>query len=396
MIGTLFAERFRLDRVVGQGGMAIVYAAYDRETSQDVAVKIAAKDTPNASARFLREIQALALLHHPHIIALLTSGETATHHYFVMPLLSGQSVRLLVPPALSIPLAVRATLQIAQALAHCHAAGVVHRDIKPHNLLVQTTDPLHLYLSDFGIARIMDQGHLTAEGTAIGTPEYIAPEQVKGDEVDGRADLYGLGCVLYELLTGQKPFLIDGMNDGVGHPIAYAYQHLHAPFPDVWDLNPRVPVDLRQLIASMTQKEKEKRISTAAQVIYQLTPLLSSDRPSGSLPAKGSLTVRSLIDPALIDPPSRPLPPSEPLVTPRFVRQRRGDEQPIPRSVPLSGPLTPTHTPAPEPVAPVETIPVSFPMSGTPRASSRFLVWLVLAIGETGVLFWLIRGLLHR
>src|SRR5688572_10951794 len=211
--GTVLSGRYRLGRELGRGGMATVYLAEDLKHRRDVAVKIlsTAVSASLAHDRFLREIEVAARLNHPHIVALFDSGVEGDSLYYVMPRITGESLRALLvrQKQLSVPEALRLTHQIASALGHAHASGVVHRDIKPENILL--SDGIAV-VADFGISRAIDAsmtgggGSVTQAGLVLGTPQYMSPEQATGDAIDGRSDLYSLACVLFEMLGGRPPF----------------------------------------------------------------------------------------------------------------------------------------------------------------------------------------------
>src|SRR2546426_6473642 len=205
------AERYTINRELGRGGMATVYLAEDLKHRRLVALKVLSPDLGAALGkdRFLREIDIAARLTHPHILPLHDSGEADGLLYYVMPFVEGQTLRGRLEREKQLPLedALAITRDIAGALSYAHSHGVVHRDIKPENILFQVG---HAVVSDFGIARAITAAagaRLTETGIAIGTPGYMSPEQASGREpVDGRSDLYSLGCVLYEMLAGEPPF----------------------------------------------------------------------------------------------------------------------------------------------------------------------------------------------
>jgi serine/threonine protein kinase/Flp pilus assembly protein TadD len=207
---TALAHRYRFDRELGRGGMATVYLAHDERHDRPVAIKVLAQ--PSASTvgdeRFTREIRIAAQLSHPHILSLYDSGEAGGYRYYVMPFVAGESLRDRLQRDQRLPVgeAVTITREVAEALDYAHRAGIVHRDIKPENILLHEG---HAVVADFGIARPVSRSEtssLTETGVVIGTPAYLSPEQVTGEELDGRSDLYSLGCVLYECLTGEAPF----------------------------------------------------------------------------------------------------------------------------------------------------------------------------------------------
>jgi serine/threonine-protein kinase len=204
------ADRYRIERELGSGGMATVYLARDLRHDRNVAIKVLHPELAAAlgAERFLAEIKTTARLQHPHILPLLDSGD-AGGLYYVMPYVSGETLRSRLERERQLPVdeAVRIAREVADALAHAHAASVVHRDIKPENILLQDG---HARVADFGIALAVEHAsgaRLTQTGLSVGTPQYMAPEQAMGERtIDARADIYSLGCVLYEMLTGEPPF----------------------------------------------------------------------------------------------------------------------------------------------------------------------------------------------
>src|SRR5438309_7067850 len=204
------ADRYDLEREVGRGGMATVYLARDRKHDREVAVKVV---RPEISAvigaeRFLQEIRLTAHLQHPHILPLYDSGSVEGWLYYVMPYVAGESLRALLDRErqLSVESAIALTQALAQALDYAHRQGVIHRDLKPENVLLQDGQPL---LADFGIALALAAAggdRLTQTGISVGTPQYMSPEQAAGEQqLDGRTDIYALGCVAYEMLAGVPP-----------------------------------------------------------------------------------------------------------------------------------------------------------------------------------------------
>jgi eukaryotic-like serine/threonine-protein kinase len=207
------ADRYRIERQLGSGGMATVFLAEDLKHHRLVALKVLRPELTAGLGpeRFLREIEVAAHLQHPHILPLFDSGQLADASgllYYVMPYVEGESLRQRIDRERQLPIseAVRLAMEVADGLAAAHARGIVHRDIKPENILLQGG---HAVIADFGLARALTAaagGQLTESGMALGTPHYMSPEQATGSEVDGRTDIYALGCVLYEMLTGTPPF----------------------------------------------------------------------------------------------------------------------------------------------------------------------------------------------
>src|SRR5919204_4758585 len=210
MIGALIAERYELQELVGTGGMSSVYRAHDRQLERLVALKLLHDrylGDEDAVERFKREARSAAALSHPNIVTVIDRGEHEGRPFIVFEYVVGQSLkqRIVEQGPMPVPEALRLALQIGGALAFAHEHGLVHRDVKPQNVLV--SDDGLAKMTDFGIARSLDvKRGLTQTGTVLGTSEYIAPEQAQGAGVDERTDVYSLGVVLYELLTGTVPF----------------------------------------------------------------------------------------------------------------------------------------------------------------------------------------------
>jgi serine/threonine-protein kinase len=204
-------ERYQIDRQIGQGGMATVFVAEDARYGRQVAIKVLNPDLASSlgAERFEREIQVLAKLNHPHILPVLDSGESHGLFYYVMPFVEGESLRSRLDRDGQLPVdeAIAITCDVADALSHAHSHGIIHRDIKPDNILIHGG---HAVVADFGIARLVnDPGtaqKLTMTGMSVGTAAYMSPEQAVGEKVDARSDVYSLACMLYELLAGEPPF----------------------------------------------------------------------------------------------------------------------------------------------------------------------------------------------
>jgi serine/threonine protein kinase/tetratricopeptide (TPR) repeat protein len=276
--------RYRIEREIGRGGMAAVYAAEDVKHSRRVAIKIVdpAVSVALGHERFLREIRLAASLQHPNILSVYDSGEAGDLLYYVMPLIDGPSLRARLAKERQLPVdeAIRITTQVASALAYAHAHGIVHRDIKPENILLDGDRPL---VADFGIAKSLDVAaeSLTATGNAVGTPAYMSPEQSTGERVDARSDIYSLGCVLYEMLAGEPPFT------GVSAQALIA-KRLTAPTPSVRVVRESVSLGVDRAIGRALARVPADRFATADDFAHALeagaepTP---RSRSIGSLPA---------------------------------------------------------------------------------------------------------------
>ena len=247
------AGHYEIVRELGQGGMATVYLAHDVKHDRDVAIKVLKPEISQSvsAERFLREIHMIAKLSHPHILPLFDSGEAGGALYYVMPRVEGRSLRdwLEDTPQLPINDAVRIACEVAGALDYAHRHGVIHRDIKPENIMLHEG---HALVADFGIGKAVSAANdeaVTQTGMSIGTPAYMSPEQAAGEKVDGRSDIYSLGCVLYEMLVGEQPFTgtsmqaviakrfiqtpadVGALREGVSRPVARAVQRALARTP---------------------------------------------------------------------------------------------------------------------------------------------------------------------
>jgi serine/threonine-protein kinase len=255
------ANRYTLERELGRGGMATVYLARDLRHKRPVALKVLHPELAFAlgADRFLREIEVAANLTHPHILPLHDSGEVDSLLYYVMPYIEGESLRdrLRRETQLAVADAVRIAREVADALAYAHGQGVIHRDIKPENILLYSG---HALVADFGIARALwqaDAGRLTETGMAVGTVTYMSPEQGSGGQVDGRSDVYSLGCVLYEMLAGEPPYT---------GPTAQAIvaKRLRDPVPSICRVRAGIPVALNDVITRALAPLPADRFGTAA------------------------------------------------------------------------------------------------------------------------------------
>ena len=273
------ADRYAVERELGHGAMATVYLAHDLRFDRDVAVKVLSPDLSAAlgAERFLREIDVVAKLNHPHILPLLDSGKAGGFLYYVMPYVDGRSLRdrLNQETQLRIDDAIALTREVALALDYAHQQGIVHRDVKPENILLSRGYAL---LGDFGIARVLSQidvERLTQTGASPGTPSYMSPEQCGGGggPLDGRSDLYSLGCVLYEMLAGNPPF--QG-------PTAQAVtaRHLADPVPPLRTVRRTVSEELERVVLQVLEKVPADRYATGAEFATALAaPSLSVPRP---------------------------------------------------------------------------------------------------------------------
>jgi len=254
------ADRYRIEREIGRGGMATVYLARDLRHDRPLALKVLLPEVAAAFGheRFLLEIRLTARLDHPHILALLDSGEADGLLYYVMPYVEGESLRDRLDRQKQLPLAdaLRIGRQVASALDCAHQLGIVHRDIKPESILLAGD---HARVADFGIARVasaVGSEALTQTGVAIGTPTYMSPEQATGaPDVDGRTDIYSLGCMLYEMLVGEAPYT---------GPTAQAVlvRKLCEPVPSIRLVRPTIPVGVEAAVAKALASVRADRFTT--------------------------------------------------------------------------------------------------------------------------------------
>ena len=304
------ADRYAIDRELGSGGMATVYLARDLRHDRQVAVKVLRPDISAALGpeRFLREIKIAAQLHHPHILPLYDSGEADGFLYYVMPYEEGQSLRERLATTGELPVleAVRLMRDIVDALAHAHQRGVVHRDIKPDNVMLSDR---HALVTDFGIAKAVSEAtgrhQVTTAGVALGTPTYMSPEQAVADpHVDHRADIYAVGALAYEMLSGRPPF------SGTSAQMILAAHVTEAPEP-VTKHRESVPPALNHAIMRCLEKKPADRWQSAEELLAQLEALAT---PSGGMTPTGTTPAASPTKPgvrAAVISPSAPPPEDE-------------------------------------------------------------------------------------
>jgi serine/threonine-protein kinase len=262
------ANRYAIESEIGRGGMATVFLAEDLRHDRQVAIKVlhpelAASVGPD---RFLREIKIAAKLDHPHILALHDSGEADGLLYYVMPFVEGESLRNRLERGGNLPAdeAIGIAVEVASGLAYAHERGVVHRDIKPGNILLSAG---HARIADFGVARALGaavEGNATATGLAVGTPRYMSPEQAGAGDVDGRSDTYALGCVLYEMLAGDAPF--DGPT-----PQSLLAKHAADEVPSLRTTDPEIPLFVERVVERAMAKDPADRFQTPGELAETLT-----------------------------------------------------------------------------------------------------------------------------
>src|SRR4051794_17644800 len=287
MPGDVVADRYELEQLVGSGGMSSVYRAHDRVLERTVALKmlherLASQD--DIVERFSREAKMVAGLSHHNIVAVIDRGEHDDKPFIVFEYIPGENLKQLVGRAgpLAVERALELGIEIARGLEFAHGKGFVHRDVKPQNVLLNGKGEAKV--TDFGIARLVDSDGHTQTGTVLGTSDYISPEQAQGRHVDAQTDVYSLGVVLYELLTGEVPF--SGENF-----VAVAMQHINAPPPPVTLKRPEVPRRVEAAIDRALAKDPAARFATMTEFRNELEACLRELQAELDTSATGILPV---------------------------------------------------------------------------------------------------------
>lgn len=268
LIGTT-VDRYRINKEIGWGGTAHVFSAYDNELKQEIALKALLIQTDDRVAfmqRFLREVDAISTLDHPNIVKVYGAGQKDEFVYIALQLIEGDTLsKRIGTRSLSTQAACQYIIQIARALHEAHSKGIIHRDVKPSNILLDKHHPGKALLTDFGTAKIENATGLTKTGSAVGTPEYMSPEQAEGRPVDQRSDIYSLGCTLYEALASRPPFV--GAN-----AVSILYQHVHMQPTYIRSFNTQTPRELWQVLHTCLAKRPEERYGSAARLAEELQP----------------------------------------------------------------------------------------------------------------------------
>jgi eukaryotic-like serine/threonine-protein kinase len=288
-IGTLLGGRYRLDAEIGRGGMSTVYRAFDTVLERPVAVKVMHREIAADSGqleRFRREARAVARLSHPHIVTVIDAGEEPSGEggipYIVFEYVDGETLKQLIRREGPLPIAeaLAYAIEIARGLGAAHEQLIVHRDVKPQNVLISSEGSAKI--TDFGIARTLTEQGLTMDGRVLGTTDYVSPEQALGQPVTGQSDLYSLGVVLYEMLTGAVPF--NGET-----PVAVAMRHVREQVPDVQTLRPEVSAATAAAVERATANGLGERYPNAAAMVSDLEEALAIEA-SRSGQATGEVT----------------------------------------------------------------------------------------------------------
>jgi eukaryotic-like serine/threonine-protein kinase len=270
--GDLIADRYELEELCGSGGMSSVFRAHDRQLDRRVAIKILHPryaDEREYVERFRREARSVARLSHPNIVTVIDRGEDGGRQFIVFEYVDGENLKELVARSGRLPIrrALELTLAVADGLAFAHENGLVHRDVKPQNVLLSGEGEVKV--TDFGIARSLDVDHgMTQTGTVMGTSNYLSPEQASGNPVSPATDVYSLGVVLWELLTGDVPFPGDNF-------VAVALRHINEEPPSVRELRPDVPARLAAAVARALEKEPGRRFASMADFAAELRACLA-------------------------------------------------------------------------------------------------------------------------
>lgn len=292
MIGTLLSGRYRLESKLGSGGMSTVYLAIDETLGRNVAIKVMHReisDQPDQLERFRREARGVAQLSHPNLVAVIDAGEDGGHPYIVFEYVPGETLKKRIAESgrLATDEATAYAIEIGRGLAAAHAAGLVHRDVKPQNVLIDADG--RAKVTDFGIARSIEEHGLTATGRVLGTTDYVSPEQAMGKAVDPRTDVYSLGIVLYEMLTGEVPFTAETQ-------VGVAMKHVNDLMPDVQDRRPDTSAALAAAVDRATAKQPQDRYADMNEMLGDLEGALEVEvhRAAGGQTNEATTVLRSV------------------------------------------------------------------------------------------------------
>jgi serine/threonine-protein kinase len=277
LIGTVLSGRYRLESKLGSGGMSTVYLARDETLQRWVAVKVMHRemsDQPDQLERFRREARAVAQLSHPNVVAVIDAGEDGGHPYIVFEYVEGETLKQRIDRLGRLPIVEAAAygIEVGRGLAAAHAHRLIHRDVKPQNVLIDPEG--RAKVTDFGIARSLEADGLTKTGRVLGTTDYVAPEQAMGQGVDARCDVYSLGVLLYEMLTGEVPFQADTL-------VGVAMKHVNEKMPDVQERCPGISSALAAVVERATAKDPKKRYPDMVAMLADLEGALEVEVARG-------------------------------------------------------------------------------------------------------------------
>jgi eukaryotic-like serine/threonine-protein kinase len=294
MIGTVLSGRYRLEAKLGSGGMSTVYLARDGTLDRQVAVKVMHREMseqPDQLERFRQEARAVAKISHPNVVAVIDAGEDGGHPYIVFEYVEGETLKQRINRvgALGTQEALAYAIEIARGLTVAHSRNMVHRDIKPQNVLIDAEG--RAKLTDFGISRQLEQDGMTATGRVLGTTDYVAPEQAMGHPVDPRSDIYSLGVVLYEMLVGQVPFHADSQ-------VGVAMKHVNEELPDVQQRRPDISAAAALVVERATAKQPGDRYQEVGEMIDDLSTALEVEAARAGSTTGEATSILDAVPPA--------------------------------------------------------------------------------------------------
>ena len=294
LTGTVLSGRYRLESKLGSGGMSTVYLARDETLERWVAAKVLHReisDQPDQIERFRREARAVAQVSHPNVVSVIDAGEDGGRPYIVFEYVDGETLKHRIdthPRGLPLDESAAYAIEIGRGLAAAHARRLVHRDVKPQNVLIDSEG--RAKVTDFGIARELEQDGLTKTGRVLGTTDYVSPEQAMGQPVDARSDIYSLGVVLYEMLTGSVPFKADNV-------VGVAMKHVNEKMPDVQRRRRDVSSALAVVVERATEKKPDKRYRDMNEMLDDLERALEVEVARGGRSTGEVTTVLDSVSP---------------------------------------------------------------------------------------------------
>jgi serine/threonine-protein kinase len=275
----LLGGRYRIDALIGRGGMSDVYRGMDVVLQRQVAIKILTDRSEDLRQRFLREAQSMARLNHTNIVGVYDAAQSDGVSYIVMELVQGRTLATIAPSELTVHTALRYILELLEALAFAHDNNVVHRDVKPANIMVLSGGAIKVM--DFGLSRrTSEMSSVTDAGEIVGTIAYLSPERFLGKSADARSDLYSVGVVMYEVFTGTVPFKNE--SDDL---VAVIFAHVNEPPAALRTINPAVPAPIERIVLRLLEKDPERRYASAREVIVDIRTLLGLNAPGDPAPS---------------------------------------------------------------------------------------------------------------